>query len=301
MINKIKTIFLMMLCFGVFGGISNVFAQTGGNKVLVAAGGETLKQSDVDGLIGFYEWAFETQFTGEQREQYAQLKKAEFRRDPVNAKKGNNEVSGFLSQAASMSQSEQTRVRSSFVKSFVPQIRKSTDDAEAQFLVGVYDAAHGNGSGGETASNNADDATDSSAGGDISILIGKWVWSRTGSTTWTPGGSYVGGNGSRFTYSFSANGAVEYNGIMNVMAGSCSQQVFMSKKGRATLSGGTLTIRWSSGTSKRDFSCDTANNYTKNLPAETETLKVSFKSNSTGQKLFCTGEGQGQTCFSPTK
>jgi hypothetical protein len=47
-------------------------------------------------------------------------------------------------------------------------------------------------------------------------------------------------------------------------------------KGRALRAGQYVEIRWSGGTSARDFSCDRANNYTKNLPAETETLKIKF-------------------------
>jgi hypothetical protein len=138
--------------------------------------------------------------------------------------------------------------------------------------------------------------------GDVSALAGKWVWARTGSTTWNQNGVYAGGNGSRFTYQFSPGGAVEYTGIMNVMMGGCSQQVYTSKKGRARLSEDTLTIDWSQATSSRDFSCDRPNNYTKTLPAETETLKVTFKNSSTGQRQLCTvAGGGGETCFSPAE
>ena len=301
MMSKIKILFLLALCVGLIGGAMNVSAQTGGDKVLVSAGGKTLKQSDVDAIIEFYEWASQTRFTSEQRAQYGQLKAAEFRRNPAEAKKGNDEVRGFLPQINLSSPVEKERVRNAFNDNFIAQLRKETDDAEAQFLLGVYDAARG----GAIAMNDAldsADASDSSTGGDFSTFVGKWVWSRTGSGTWnTYTGTYAGGNGSRFTYQFSPNGAVEYTGIMNVMMGGCSQQVFMQKKGRATVHGDTMTIKWSGGTSTRDFSCDSANNYTKNLPAETETLKINFTKNSTGQKLFCAGaEGKEATCFSPT-
>jgi hypothetical protein len=300
MMSKIKILFLMVLCLGVTSATTNVSAQTGDDKVLISAGGKSLKQSDINQIIEFYEWAFQTRFTNEQRAQYRQLKESEFRRNPAEAKKGNDEVRGFLPQINSSSQSEKERVRNAFNASFVSQLRKTTDDAEVKFLLGVYDAANG----GETAAGDTINSANSSDSliGDLSTLVGKWVWSRTGSGNWNGAtGAYVGGNGSRFTYSFASDGAVEYTGIMNVMMGGCSQQVFMQKKGRASVQGNTLTIRWSGGTSTRDFSCDRANNYTKNLPAETETLKINLTSNSTGQKLFCVGaEGKEQTCFSPT-
>ncbi len=147
-----------------------------------------------------------------------------------------------------------------------------------------------------------DEDNSSADAGDIDRLVGKWVWARTGSGTYDGAtGGYVGGSGSRFTYEFSPNGTVELNGIMNVMMGGCSQQVFTSKKGRASLSGGTLTINWSGGTTTRDFSCDSANNYTKNLPAETQNLQIRYKTDSSGQENFCTGTGSGENCFSPAE
>jgi hypothetical protein len=45
----------------------------------------------------------------------------------------------------------------------------------------------------------------------------------------------LGSNGSRHTYQFRRNGAVEYTGIMNVMTGGCNMQVFKTMKGRANL------------------------------------------------------------------
>lgn len=75
--------------------------------------------------------------------------------------------------------------------------------------------------------NDSSEESDSSAEkGDTSRLAGKWVWAHTGSSTYSTGGSYMGGNGSRFTYEFSEDGEVEFTGIMNVMQGSCRMQIF---------------------------------------------------------------------------
>jgi hypothetical protein len=200
-----------------------------------------------------------------------------------------------------MSQMEQARVRNGFIKTFVPQLRKSTDDAEAQFLVAVYDQTQGD--SGETAANGSSDtgvSNDTDDGSnDISSLTGKWVWGRSGSSTYTTGGSLLGSNGSRHTYQFASGGAVEYTGIMNVMTGGCNMQVFKTAKGRASFSGGTLTIRWSPATFTRDDSCSPSKNYTKTMPAETQVFKVRFKTDY-GQKQLCLTE-KDETCFSPTK
>lgn len=72
-----------------------------------------------------------------------------------------------------------------------------------------------------------------------------------------------------------------------------------STKGTANLTGDSLTINWEPANFTRDDSCDTAGNYEKTLPAETETLKVAFKE-SAGQKQLCL-TGKDETCFSPAE
>ena len=296
--NTMKYLLILILMLGITGEAANIFAQTGG-KILVSAGGKTLKQSDVDEIIKFYEWAFQTEFTSEQRSEFRRIKEAQFRNDPAETESGNNTVKGFLPKVSGKSESEQAKLRQAFNDSFIADLRKFPEEAEAKFLISIYDGA-----GGDTtmADNEQENADDSSFGGNLGSVAGKWVWQNSGSGTWnSTTGAYMGGSGTRVTYQFSTNGEVSYSGITNVMMGGCSQQVFLTQKGRASLSGNTMTIKWSPGTSTRDFSCDKANNYTKTAPAVTETLAISFKTNSTGQKLFCMKSGGGETCYSPTK
>lgn len=285
---KNKAIYLLlMFCIGIFGGGAINIAAQKSEQVLLSSGGKSIKQSDIDAMIGFYEWAFETKFTTAQRIEFQNLKIEEFRNNSAEAKKGNDGVLANFSAIRAKDSASQANIREAFVPDFTSSLRGS-EDAEAKLLLSIYDAAQGG------------DSSSSAAIGDVSSLAGKWVWSSSSSSgEFSRGGSYLGSNGSRFTYSFAANGAVEYTGIMNVMNGGCSQQVFMSRKGRASVSGNYLAIKWINSTSTRDFSCDKANNYTKTLPAETENMKISFKTNSTGQRLFCTGTGKDEMCFSP--
>ena len=62
MIKNLKFIFLLVLCAVIFGETTlNISAQAN-DKVLISAKGKTLKQSDADTLIKFYEWAFQAEF-----------------------------------------------------------------------------------------------------------------------------------------------------------------------------------------------------------------------------------------------
>ena len=132
----------------------------------------------------------------------------------------------------------------------------------------------------------------------ISSLVGKWVWGSSGSTTYGTNGGRLGSNGSRFTYEFLPNGKAKNTGMMNLMSGACNQQIFQSRQGIFRLAGNTMTIKWSPARFTRDFSCDRANNYTKTLPAETQTYQVRFKDD-LGQRQLCLTR-KDETCYSPT-
>ena len=133
--------------------------------------------------------------------------------------------------------------------------------------------------------------------GRLTDIAGKWAWGRSGSTTKTVTGVYLGGNASRFTYDISANGAVAFTGIMTSMTGGCKLTAFNARKGRASLVGDRLTIIWGPTSFSRDDTCSPAKNYKKTLPAETEVFTVSIQ-NSYGQKQLCL-TGKDETCFTP--
>ncbi len=303
MMNIIKYLLMVVLTVGAIGSALNVAAQSAVG-ILVTAGGKTLRQTDVDKVVKFYEWAFGAEFTAEQRERFQTMKVEEFRNDPANSKKGNDDMINLFSQIKTKSRSEQQELRRKFNASFVPDLRKGIDDEQAQLLVSIYDAANAdenaavnenvNGSG-----NGSYTMADADAIGDLSGVVGKWFWQNSGSGTWNSAtGAYLGGSGTRTTYEFASNGAVTYTGIMNVMMGGCSQQTFLKQTGRASISGNQMTIKWAPGTSTRDFSCDKGGNYTKQAPAVTENFPISFKTNSTGQRLFCMNAGSSkETCF----
>jgi hypothetical protein len=137
--------------------------------------------------------------------------------------------------------------------------------------------------------------------GDVSALAGKWTYGSIGRTTWTYTGSYADPNGHRFTYQFSPGGAVVYTSLMQATTGVCSRMVVTSKKGRARLSGDTLTIQWGRGLISEDLICERKSTSTKTLPGETETFKVMFKNSSNGKKRLCTVSKDGEVCFSPAE
>ena len=292
MINKTKYFLLLILCAGMIGGLTSVMAQTRDN-VLVSKNGATLRQSDVDNMIAFYEWVFEARFTTVQRSRFAGYTVREFRTDPTKYRVTVDDIVGTFAKISAADEGTQEKTRNNFLPAFVAEMRKSTDE-NSQMLLSIYESAHG-GNSSDVASNQGTNEPETAAG-NISELAGTWAWARSGSSTYSTGGAYMGSNGSRFTYKFLANGLVEYTGIMNVMTGGCNMQIFKSAKGKASLNGATLTINWSPASFSRDDSCDRAGNYKKTIPAETDNFQVKFKTDY-GQRQLCM-TGKDEMCYS---
>lgn len=295
MINKLKYMFLMIFCIGLVGGTINVFAQIN-DRILVAAN-KPLKQSDVDTMIEFYEWAFEKEFTTEQRREFQKNTEIEFKNNPTESRKVIDDLVNTFPKIQAADKDLQKETRKNFLDLFVEDLRSGSDE-NSQLLLSIYESKDGSNSE-EFASNVETDNSNIESVGSISALVGKWFWGRSGSMTTTTSGVYLGGNGSRHTYQFFANGTVQYTGIMNVMTGGCRMQIFKSAKGKAALKGDSLTINWSPASFSREDSCSPSKNYKKTMPAETEKFRVGFK-DSYGQKELCL-TGTDEMCFSPTK
>lgn len=302
--NKKIYLFVLILCFTAADCAYSVYAQTGDDKIL-APGNPPLRQSEMNTLIDFYEWALETDFTVRQRQRFIELSVESYRRNGAASRKDADALLEVFGKIQRLGEDERQKIRETLKPELVKEFRRASDES-SQLLLAVYENGQNVNQSPDVEKPSEPNAAASepenpeqSFGENLSALTGKWTWGRSGSSTYASSGSLLGSNGSRFTYYFSANGAVEYVGIMNIMTAGCRMQVFTSKKGKARLQGETLTINWSPAAFSRDDSCSPSKNYKKTLPAETETLRVEFKDSYEQRQLCLTGKEE--TCFSPEK
>jgi hypothetical protein len=282
----------------------SVSAQAQNDKVLVA-GKNALRQSDVNALIEFYEWMFETKFTASQRERMRELNEADFRRDAAGSRKSLDDLLNNWSQVKAADAERQRRTREAVLPSFVAELKRTSDNEDSQFLLGVYNAAHPDSDSVAAQSSNSDvteNNNKSVQNASFKNLIGTWVNGRSGSYVTNSIGVSSAGTGSRFTYQFFPDGTVEYTGIMQTVSyGGCKMVVFTQKKGKVSINGDKMSIAFSPAHFSRDDSCDRARNYKKTMPAEIETFVWSLK-NKYGDDYFCTVEKNGEeSCFSKGK
>lgn len=294
-----KQLFIILFLLAFTVAVIPAVAQT--SDEVIVAGKQSLMRSDIDTLVVFYEWVLDARFTSEQKQKFTEYTAKEFKSDPASGRRTIDQIAENVTKINAATPEFRRKAHEEFLKDFLPMARKGTD-ANSQMLVAIYEAAHGpeNENTQATAIRADQKETPSAINSDIALgkiaqLAGKWAWASSGSTTTTTTGVYLGGNASRHTYQFSAAGNAEYTGIMNVMTGACRMQIFKTMKGKASLVGDTLTVNWQPATFTRDDSCTPAQNYTKSLPAETETWKVQLK-NDNGRKQLCMTQ-KNETCY----
>ena len=103
---------------------------------------------------------------------------------------------------------------------------------------------------------------DRQTNGSLRELVGKWERKQSGMSSYQ-NGVYQGSSGNYESYTFSADGRVEYTSLIAVQNYGCRLEAFSQSKGRASLNGAEMTISLGAGTISRDDSCSKSKNYTK--------------------------------------
>jgi predicted enzyme related to lactoylglutathione lyase len=267
MINKLSIIFSLFFCLAVFGGAAvQLPAQTGGgDKILVTSGRQQLRQSDVDSVIEFYEWAFQARFTGDERERFQAIMVAAFRQDAAESRKGADALIEVLAKVRARDEAAQQKVRVAFSEDFIKELRVS-NDASAQLLLGVYER----GQTGETTANLMDAPAKSTGGAGAKSLVGRWMRSTglgrgddgTGKTTYSSGENH--------TFEFFADGTMQFTSDKKVLSiTQCRISETAKIPGTYTVAGDRLIINLGAGSSVGTSSCEAKGNFKKTLTAST--------------------------------
>lgn len=183
-----KSFVLLILCFALTNGFYSISAQSR-NQVLVT-GKQSLKQSDINSLIEFYEWAFIAQFTNEQRDKFREYTVAEFRNDPSGSRATINDIINSFPNICAASEDVQQETREKFLEVFLREARRNSDD-NSKMLIGIYESAHNDGAASQSnmAENQTNDSNNNlteseksvlaemSVGeiGNLSNITGTWV------------------------------------------------------------------------------------------------------------------------------
>jgi hypothetical protein len=282
--HKIKYILLIVLCAGLIGSAINVSAQTGGSRVLVA-GKKSLRESEVEKLIEFYEWAMDATFTADERARFQTFTINEFRNDPNTSRSTIDDIVQTMPRILAAAVDVQNETKKNFLDVFLPEARRNSDE-NSQMLVGIYDRAHGGKrNSGENAANNRDVVTGgnqmktaaNNQGGNAGNLSGKWHRSTgSGSRDYTGKTQYKAGED--FYFEFFPDGTVTYTSQLDVLTiMQCVIKGENKARGTYSVAGNSLTINLGAMTAAQTHSCEKKENYNKTLEPTSTTVKFEVK------------------------
>lgn len=266
--NRLKFIFLILASVVLIGGLTNISAQTN-DKVLVSSGGKTIRQSEFDQLVEFYEWAFETQFTAAERARYQSLIVEGFRQDPSEARKGTDALIKVLAKVRALDENKQAETRRAFTEDFVRDLR-AADDPESKFMLSIYER----GQGGVMDESDAIEPKllPSTNGGGYSNLVGAWFRSDGTGGARDPSGKTRYNSGTDTTFEFFADGRMQITIKKEVLSiTQCQINETTKLPGTYTVSGDKLQMNLGAGTSVGTNSCQSSGNFKKTLTASTMT------------------------------
>jgi hypothetical protein len=138
--------------------------------------------------------------------------------------------------------------------------------------------------------------TNVKAGGNLRDLAGKWEKKQSGMSSYQ-NGMYKGSSGNYESYTFFADGRVEYTSLIAVQNYGCRLEAFSQSKGRASIDGSNLTVSLGAGTIRRDDSCSPSKNYTKPTSATNFTYRWSIEKDEYGTVQLCLTESNGSKYY----
>lgn len=266
MIHKIKNILLAVLCVAAIGAACGVSAQNGGNR-------QPVKQTEINQLIEFYEWAFETQFTNNERELYQSYVLEGFRQNAAEARKGVDILIKFLAKVRASDETKQAEMRRMFNEGFVADLRAANDE-ESKLMLAIYERGQ---SGANDFEKNEEDfsgapKSTTNGGANFSKLVGAWFRSDgTGGATDGTGKTRYN-SGTDMTFEFFADGKMRVTIKKETLSiTQCKITETTDLPGTYSIGGNKLMMNLGMGTSIGTNSCDRAGNFKKSLSPSTIT------------------------------
>lgn len=277
MMNKIKNILLIVLCAAIFGTASGVSAQKNNTDK------SAITQTELNKLVEFFEWAFESKFTAAERKKYNALVIKEYKQNPEESRKNADVLIAVLNKVTSLNEEKQAELREMFNEDYVADLRASGDEG-SRLLLGIYERGQGGKSNSETVENSGDESVNDEpppvpvGAGTSSKLVGAWFRSDgTGGATDGTGKTRYN-SGTDTTFEFFADGKMKVTVKKETLSiTQCRINETTSISGTYSVSGDQLIMNLAGGTSVGTDSCQSSGNYKKSLSASTLTKTFAVK------------------------
>lgn len=306
-IRILTTAFLLTLAVTLFGAAVVAQKQAAKDDKILVGGDYALRQSDFDGLADFYQWLLGAKFSDAEQRRFQTLSINYAREKESNAKAVLEIVQGYKKiQTADEEKREQARRE--LLPAIVSEMEKNEEDETSVFLLGVYRSAQNQKTEVETDRRVRKDETDDSPPNKTPTtaatadLAGLWSTSSVSGERYKSlvTGELSDPSGTIIEYQIAPTGTVKHVGYMSVTNYTCTSKLFISRTGRVSVSGSTLTLDFAPG--QRIYqACSASDRRTDTLPAEKEIYSFRLARNEYGVLQLCTERNGKNLCFNKKK
>jgi hypothetical protein len=275
MINNLRIFFCVILCTVIFAGVNQMSAQTGVDRVLVA-GKQPLRQSKIDKVIEFYEWAFETDFSANERARFQATLIEAFRQDAATSHQNADILVNALAKIRTNDEAAQNKMRASFNEDFVKDLRAANDE-ESALLLGIYERGQQKNDATNVFESPEPPQPTKSSNRTIGSnkVVGKWMRSEGAGRGDDGTGKTIYSSGLNTTFEFFADGTMQFTIDKKVLSiTQCRISELTKIPGTYSFDGDQLKMNLGTGTSVGTSSCEKAGNFKKKLSPSTLTKSV---------------------------
>lgn len=252
-----------ILLVALFNGAA-AFGQ--GDHILVG-GNAPLRASHIEKAIEFFEWAFESAFTAEERHRFQALTTTYHRQHPERSAKETRTLIDAITVVKAKDKAKQDEMRKSFNEGFVADLRR-TNDASSDLMLPIYER-------GRVSGLAKNDSNLNQIGGSIA---GRWIrrGGIGGSRDYT--GKTLYNNSNDVIFEFNTDGTVRFiNEKRTLSITQCKMSETMEFSGRYTADGSSLMMDFAAGSHISFSTCDAKRNFNKAVPQQTLTKKFVVK------------------------
>lgn len=297
MFFKLATVSLLPLFVFVCSLTSTTFCQTGTGKI-IAKGNPALTEGDAKCLMDFYEWAFETDFTPSEHNEFQRILIVDHRKDPQQLRKNIDDIAEAFDRIKKMSDGDARSARTAIIASLIVDLEANRGSEDSELLLAVY---HRGVEQYSAMSRPERDTKNRSNAGSNGSIVGKWY--RTDGQTQGDGtGKTTYRATEDHTFEFMADGTAKYTMKGDLLVNRCTGTVNNNATGTYTITGNVLNIVLTDGSMVSKHSCDRAENFNRKYPRET--IKKSFEIRPVENFMkpevkfeLCVQNEQGETCF----
>ncbi len=277
--------FALLLSAGILcGSIVRIEAQSD----VLAAGNPALTAPMINRVVALLEWSLQISFATQDRTSLQQIVVHYWQQKDAKSIHAIHNMLAFEQKMQGWSNEQKQQAQPQLQQKLLENMAQNSADEMNRLLQTIYRRSH---------SPNAATSLSPSHTASSNALAGKWQVLHGNSIVSADRtrGKIGEGNGMIAEYDIKPNGQVIYSFYLQQSNFGCTTRLKTSKTGRAVVAGSRITFTYDEGKTIGEDGCNAKYNYTKLIPASSETFTFELKS-ANGKSQFCFANEQLKDC-----